>query len=246
MRIFLDHPNYTGYVDADIDYEVLYTAESGCSTIIPINESWKTIAVQTSGGADSALLLYLTAKTIKDKNLPITVLPVSVEVPTKAKTLSYARNVIKKVKELLNFDQFETPLEYHMPLEDAISSYKNKFFSSIMASIVADVANIEFNGNTKNPPESARKFFKNDITRELRRDNRVSIYNGIKSASPHAMMDKQDIANLYKKENIIDELFPITISCDENLNVIEKENLSIPCGQCWWCQERLWGFKRMV
>jgi len=48
--------------------------------------------------------------------------------------------------------------------------------------------------------------------------------------------DKKDIAILYKKLNLEKSLLPVTRSC-ENDNHIGSH-----CGNCWWCHERIWAF----
>lgn len=48
--------------------------------------------------------------------------------------------------------------------------------------------------------------------------------------------NKKDIAALYKHFNLEKTLLPVTRSC-ENDNHIESH-----CGTCWWCQERIWAF----
>lgn len=48
--------------------------------------------------------------------------------------------------------------------------------------------------------------------------------------------NKKDIAKLYRAMNIENTLLPVTRSC-ENDNHIESH-----CGNCWWCHERIWAF----
>ena len=179
------------------DFEVSYTTSSGNSTIIPMSHTWTHIAVQVSGGLDSTMLLYLTAKTIKDYNLTTKIIPVSIEVPNKAKNLESSRNVIKQISALLDFNQWGNILEYIMPVESAEPPLKDIFFRKIMADLLrSNIAQFEFNGNTKNPPGAIRRHFKNDLYRQLTRDDRQTIYNWSDSASPHAFMDKKDIVEL--------------------------------------------------
>ena len=49
-------------------------------------------------------------------------------------------------------------------------------------------------------------------------------------------MDKKDIARLYEEEGILDDLFPLTRSCEND------DTLDYHCGFCWWCDERKWAF----
>lgn len=227
----------------DVDFEFPYFVSSGNATYIPIGLSWKSIAIQVSGGLDSAMLLYLTAKTIKENNFDITIRPVSVEIPTKAKSLSSARNVVKKVTELLNFNNMGEMIEAVMPLDQCKQPYKDAFLGqTVNNTLDQNICQFAFNGDTKNPPPEIRGTFKNDDKRQTGRDNRQSIYSGTYVASPHAFMDKKDIVELYVIHGLIDELAPLTLSCDENIETITRRNMPTPCRECWWCSERKYGF----
>jgi hypothetical protein len=48
--------------------------------------------------------------------------------------------------------------------------------------------------------------------------------------------NKKDIAKLYRFFDLEKSLLPVTRSC-ENDNHIESH-----CGNCWWCHERIWAF----
>lgn len=238
--------NY-GWLDSSVEFEATYEAKSGAKVILPLSSTWKGLLIQVSGGLDSALLLYLTAKTIKERNLDLEIQPLSIEVPTKAKTLTTARAVIAKVTELLDFKNMRPGAEFHVPVDEAVNPNKDRFFErTVLQFIKSGEVQFEYNGNTKNPPYEVRRHFSFDEDgREKGRDARTTIYNGIESASPHAMVDKQDIISLYKRYDLLEELAPLTLSCDENMENIIKYNMSIPCGKCWWCQERAWGFEAL-
>jgi 7-cyano-7-deazaguanine synthase in queuosine biosynthesis len=65
--------------------------------------------------------------------------------------------------------------------------------------------------------------------------------------TPWTNFNKQTIAQLYAQENLMDSLFPLTRSCE--WAPVMGEDIPDPhgahCGQCWWCQERYWGFGRL-
>ena len=48
--------------------------------------------------------------------------------------------------------------------------------------------------------------------------------------------NKKDIARLYKFFNLEKSLLPVTRSCEND------EHPSSHCGNCWWCHERIWAF----
>lgn len=231
-------------INADVEFE--FTADSGSSTIIPLGKDWHTVGIQVSGGLDSALLLFLTTKAIQESGLNIRIQPISVFIPTKVKNIAATDAIIDKVREITGVDFINDGLVFDMPMEETTThdGKKDGFFVKMIRSMFIDgKIDFEYNGNTKNPPEEVRKHFKNDQHRQRNRDNATSIYNTSHSASPHYNMDKSDIVNLYIKYNLVDTLAPLTVSCDENIAVVHEYETTVPCGTCWWCRERAWGFK---
>lgn len=225
-----------------------YTAISGASSFVPINSSWTNLGVQISGGMDSALLLYLTAKTVKDNNYNVSIRPIHFDIPSKLPVQPFA--IIDKIEELLDF-KFGDVLKYDIPLEQCTKEAvlagrgKKEFIIKTIREILMDnTIDFEFNGNTKNPPHEFRKKFKNNDYREKNRDRTDTIYKGPKNASPHSFLDKADIVNLYMKYDLVDTLLPLTCSCDNWAETIKEKKLDVPCGQCWWCDERAYGFRQ--
>jgi 7-cyano-7-deazaguanine synthase in queuosine biosynthesis len=97
-----------------------------------------------------------------------------------------------------------------------------------------------FFGVTANPPSDV--VFASPSTEE--RDptvikNEVD-YNGF-LRRPFVNKDKKTIADIYKQLNLMETLFPVTRSCEQ----IGKLEYYDHCGQCWWCEERQWGFGRV-
>lgn len=231
--------------EINADFEFTFTADSGSSTIIPIGRNWHTVGIQLSGGLDSALLLFLTAKAIKELKLNIKIQPITMFIPTKVKNIISTKSIVSKVSEILNVNLINDVLLFEMPFEDAKDPIKkDKFFIDKVRKLTNDKKiNFHFNGNTKNPPEEIRQSFINDDLRQKNRDCATSIYNSSHGASPHYGMNKQDIINLYIKHNLINDLAPLTISCDENIWEIHNTKSNVPCGTCWWCSEREWGFE---
>ena len=106
---------YMGMQDVPVEFEESWYASSGRCCLIPMNSQWHTIGIQVSGGLDSAMLMYLTAKSILKHGLSTKILPISFEVPNKAKNLSSARSVIEIIAAALNFDQITEPMEIIIP-----------------------------------------------------------------------------------------------------------------------------------
>jgi hypothetical protein len=237
--------NLNKYEEINADIEIEFTADSGSSTVIPLGKDWHTVGVQLSGGLDSALLLFLTAKAIEQSNLNIRIQPISVFIPTKVKNIAATDAIIDKVRELTGVNFINDGLIFDMPIEETstIDGKKDQFFVNMIRDLFHNgKINFEFNGNTKNPPTEARVGWKNDEFRQKNRDNASSIYTTSHSASPHYNMDKGDIINLYIKYDLLDAIAPLTCSCDENISVVHRNKTTVPCGTCWWCEERKYGF----
>jgi 7-cyano-7-deazaguanine synthase in queuosine biosynthesis len=225
-------------------FETVYKCENSDNrVIIPLDSEWENLAIQLSGGVDSALLTYLTAMTIKEHGLKTKIRTLSCDVGNKPDYLPTARRVREKLKELTPwFNQWAEPYEYKIPLRE--SKNPMKLYASvnhIKALMAVKHIDYEYNGVTKNPPDDERTDFFDDEYRQTVRDNPESIYSGPRSARPLAFCDKRGVVELYKKYGLIESLFTLTLSCDVN-----KENIvdgKIPCGNCWWCSERQWGLR---
>ena len=48
--------------------------------------------------------------------------------------------------------------------------------------------------------------------------------------------NKKDIAKLYNALSVRDNLLPVTRSCEND------DHIQSHCGNCWWCHERIWAF----
>ncbi len=231
-------------IHADVEYE--FTADSGASTIVPLGKDWHTVGVQVSGGLDSALLLFLTTKAIQESGFDIKIQPLSVFIPTKVKNIVSTVAIIDAIREITGADFINDGLVFNMPMEETTThdGKKDHFFKNMIRNMFSEgKINFDYNGNTKNPPDHAREGWKNDQYRQKNRDNATSIYITSRNASPHYNMTKSDIINLYLKYDLYDKVAPLTCSCDENISVVHEHEMNVPCGSCWWCKERAWGFE---
>ena len=237
--------NSDEFIEVVADVEVEFKADSGSSTIVPLGKNWHTVGIQVSGGLDSALLLFLTAKSIQQTGLDINIQPISVFIPTKVKNIAATDAIIDKVRDLTGARFINDGLIFDMPVEETSTSdgKKDQYFVNMIRDLFhSGSISFEYNGNTKNPPDEARVGWKNDEHRQKNRDSAASIYTTTHSASPHYNMDKADIINLYIKYNLLNDLAPLTCSCDENIAIVHRYKTTVPCGNCWWCEERNYGF----
>ena len=108
-------------------------------------------------------------------------------------------------------------------------------------------------GITKNPPHDVQRTFRDGINGEeynrgVDTIRHMEIWGEGKSAippyptyefyqiDPLINVDKKGVAKIYEEEGLTDTLFPVTRSCEGS------ESLHQHCGECWWCEERMWAF----
>jgi 7-cyano-7-deazaguanine synthase in queuosine biosynthesis len=92
-----------------------------------------------------------------------------------------------------------------------------------------------YTGLTANPTVELKYNEQKVTKRENRREKLIDDNNFY---LPFANENKKTIALLYKENNLLESLFPLTFSC------VRSKTLE-HCNQCWWCEERKWGFNRL-
>ena len=140
------------------------------------------------------------------------------------------------------------------------------------ANIIVRENNLEgiiwYCGITSNPPRSEKLFYEDyhkgfDIPNVMghtmcsveeapylyERDPEVKRSegsNGEDWAHPFTNKDKKFVAELYKSLGVLDSLYPLTRSCENNQGYLPDPNNEKHCEKCWWCLERYWAFGRYV
>ena len=221
------------------------------------DKKWNNIAVSVSGGADSALLLYLLCKEVTSQTVHIVN---NVRCwKTKPWQEHDAECVIAWIKEKfpeINFElhrNFIAPdIEYGV-IGPSIKDEYNKIVSGdniqirAFAEYVCFKNNIDayYNGVTKNPDEDLGGMAERNITPTD--DNKhllIMEHMGKLAIHPFRFISKDIIISMYKKENVV-ELFNITRSCEGTFDWLDYKNYKkgelVPvCNECFWCRERDW------
>ncbi len=230
-------------------HETIYESETtGNKIILPLSEDWGTIGICVSGGIDSAILTYITGLNIAKLGLNLRIKPISLNVANKPKYLPTARKVIAKLKSLLEkegFNNWDTPYEGHVGIKECQEPLKlYAFRNQINALKWSGQIEFLFNGDTKNPSSEIRSSFheEKEGARTEHRDEMNTVYFYHKTIRPFAFVDKRGTVEMYRKFNLVDELLPLTLSCDADRDLIDSGH-PLPCGQCWWCDERSWALK---
>lgn len=194
--------------------------------------------VLCSGGADSAVVVYLLMKYSPG---PLTVFTVG-NARKNYLNIDAAINVIKKCKELTS----KTDVT-HITRTCHTQTKEEVFSNEFMTYADNNTVDVIYTGFTTNPPKDVTDTFieQSDltvrdpsVTRPLwHRDNTVY--------TPFANIDKRTIAEMYTELDILDSLFPQTRSCEWHADMNVDDPGIGHCGKCWWCEERFWAFNRL-
>jgi len=186
--------------------------------IIPENS--KKIAILTSGGIDSTLLLYLIAKQIYEQQLNIQVLAFSKNL------LSYR---LEKIKKILSYITELYPIKLSHNNTHGVVHIRT-FVKNILDTTSCDYV---FSGCNKVITDqfTPTNYIPNDTP-----PFRGASYNH-QHLRPFIEMDKIEIVRMFVDFNII-PLLELTFSCGFTPSEIE-------CGACYFCQEKIWAMKSL-
>jgi len=210
----------------------------------------KSIGIRSSGGADSGILTYLLCKYVSEERPDILLVPFTTIHGNKPNNLWYAQRVKWWMKE--HFPMVNWHRE-HFTNHSNSTNYGDQVNALSNGLIIDGVIDFCYSGVTANPPREVWTKFKGvgdggvpqggGLPGGLPDDrDKSSIKKDTSYGSPFLNIDKQGIAELYSKFGLLDSLFPITRTCEENA----YDPTIVPhCGECVWCQERLWGFGKL-
>ena len=211
------------------------------------------VGIWISGGADSSLLAFLLAKTIKDYNLDIKIMPMTFKRDNKPWNLAVATNVIEQIEKILEIEKGKIFLSHnycYLGNHELVDEFGKKIFNHIDSLKRNGLITIVYSGLTKNPDPLPEELINE---RETTRDEPDNHFKGTESinyveeklvANPFMFLTKEFVANLYKKYDLLDSLLPYTRSCE---GLIKSTNFfKETCKTCWWCRERKWAFSKYV
>lgn len=183
------------------------------------------LGVSISGGSDSALVLYLL---MKNYSGPLKVFNTSWD--EKPNHFEAVNNVYQKCIEL-------TKNKNSLLLETKVNTRQdeNNIFTTPLEYLRRGIVQYVYTGLSANPPIELKHAENKIEKREIRRDKLIDDNNFY---LPFANENKKTIASLYEHHNLMESLFPLTFSC------VVSDTLE-HCGDCWWCEERKWGFGKL-
>ncbi len=220
-------------------------------SITPQGKSVDTIGVWMSGGADSSLLCYLLAEKIKQEHLSVKILPITIDY--KRPFAGIAVSVREKIEDLLDArDIFLDHIVYHpsTDVEWTNDELAEQFHLRNKEHIIDNKFQVLYSGITTNPPLEVQERFHWGILEDVekKRGNTVvkeTVRHFLKDGyeffeiKPFFNLTKKELAVVYKEKELLNNLFPLTRSCEKIGTVIGH------CGECWWCEERKWAFEKL-
>jgi hypothetical protein len=216
------------------------------------------IAVSSSIGTDSTILLYLTALYLPDKKIiPYCIVESQFpkQKPNLLKIVDYLRsklpnkNLTEPLFDYVDYNSYGS--EWRLKAIASPGDFpKRKRGNEGRAKTLAvkyytnkrlDKGDFDYfvSGTTSNPPIEVLKELRCDYEEE--RSNRKTPIITPNFYSPFHHIDKRYIAELWKKYDLM-EIFNLTISC---INCPLYENwfsTNIPCKKCYFCSEKKWAF----
>lgn len=205
--------------------------------------------VCVSGGADSAVLLYILMANTKHHLHVYTFIS-----PERREAIEYHVDAVvdtcSKLTGNTNYTYHKEYVDSQLP-DLMINLFKSKFEN--------DDIGMLYLGLTKFPPKEVWQCFDQQQPEwhtEFRDDTIVHPLYGMilptiselfdptvtelsidnRVYKPFVNLNKKDIAAMYHILGIEDQLFKLTRSCET------PEHIGSHCGVCWWCDERKWAF----
>tara|TARA_Y100000389_G_scaffold204763_1_gene259449 strand:- start:59 stop:706 length:648 start_codon:yes stop_codon:yes gene_type:complete len=197
------------------------------------------IGMKISGGADSAIVLYMLSKYVTENNTGAKIIPITVNHEGKDYQEQFAKQVVAHCKEVFGdiFEQHQTARNY---TPDTYASTQQDLVESLYEN---NIIECHYVGITRDPPKDIVNTFglKGPADDRSPGQHRQQVLDN-RIYRPLINIDKKGVAELYDTFAVMDTLFPLTRSCEEFTS-----NFSKHCETgCWFCQERYWGFGRYV
>lgn len=236
----------------------------GQGVYVPFPNNKEDILVSSSGGADSALLVYILAKHITTNNLKIKIHMLQFERMWKTRPwqIKIAEHVFNTLSSMFPTVEFIRHT-YAVSIEVECKKIGDVEFGQVL--VMDDIlektcymnnVTVAYNATTCNPMGvtlvseiPSRNFTYDDIND----DNVISLLHSWRDdfvfANPFIFIDKSWIIKQYKDNNIL-SLLNATRSCEGEYNNKNYktwdgnfEKLE-DCNSCFWCAERNWALDK--
>lgn len=193
--------------------------------VYPDKQPVDNIGVYFSGGLDSAALLCVVLTELKSteklEKIPVKCFTVKKD-DFALETSKIALSAISK--------KFEIAIEHINGIENQ-SKYHYQIGTKTFIQTYVNHRKTIFYTGINRPPDSEIVEFKHKLKTKYDREKNHKIYY-----SPFLFLHKPQIIDIFYKLGC-EDIIPYTYSC--NVNKI------VPCGDCYSCEERAWGFKML-
>ena len=211
----------------------------------PSLNKFKKIGINLSGGADSALVMFMTCREIVERNLDTTIVPITGVDERRPTNIWNAREIVDLFKELFPQVKFyEHQVNHYQKSHEKDKVNHHRAHEDRLRK--EGIIDVLFHGRSANPPEDVAKennlLFKREERRDRHGHDRVPYHenHGKPFYCPLEYLDKRFVAEMYEQFDLMNNLFPITASCVEYAD--KTDYFSKPCKECWWCREKKWAF----
>ena len=203
----------------------------------------KRIGVSISGGTDSSLTLYCLCKSliIHNRQEEVSIYPININMldykwPELSKLPTMrCYEVISEMFPEINFPEGLVMKDvWYNSGGGGIYAKQNTLRKHRSLIIKEFDISLLITGSTRNPPKGTTERLDELIAKDpnlARRQGKEYESQG----GPFHSIDKKFLAEIYKQEDLMNDLFPNTVSCT-NISKIE------PCKKCYWCEEKKWAF----
>lgn len=200
--------------------------------------------INVSGGADSALLLYLTMIGTSD----------TIHIMTLGNSQRYRRNVVVAMQVVERCIQLTGNNNVVHHIHNCPVQNFEEIKKMYMTYIDNETLDVMTGAITANPPKDVTDTFILPVT-ENDRDPDEEYETLFEREGkyiwhlPFRNVDKSVIAEIYRDFNLMEDLFPYTRSCEFDPTVNNGTTVDPGlghCGKCWWCEERKWAFGRLT
>jgi 7-cyano-7-deazaguanine synthase in queuosine biosynthesis len=214
-----------------------------------IPDETKTIGVNCSGGADSAILLYMVCEYIKTHKMETSVAVLTCANDAKHRwNARKAADVINYTIDRLQWNQIDIHYAYYRSRQETTHFHKVEgelFDDNRIDMLVAGItANPKLQSMVVNSAGEAVDLAVDALT--VRNVDAQPVDFNSRYVTPFVNVDKRFVASMYQQYNVMD-LLDLTRSCESLPDAgtpFDPEFEKNPCGLCWWCLERKWAFGR--
>jgi len=236
------------------------------SKVIPLNRLHRNIAIRLSGGPDSAIIYHAVCDFYKNDTC-INIYPYTMASPLRPHAIRKAQDVIRIVHSLTG----RMATQHYTLFHDShnaqtvwdINSYEYTKGQEDLEAIVFDELAIDarYAGMSINCPEHdmmqmihamsdnvdkiacLKSIESRDTSRDVPTAPLVSDTGNTALYLPFAEYDKRVVYSVYQDYNVLDELYPYTWSCENDMQAQHTDPEH--CGTCYFCLERLYAFGKL-